>query len=451
MNAPLQQIEKALRKGKLIIGIFGLGWMGLPTACLFVEEGARVIGVDIDPGVVERINAGKSHISEAEIQPILSKHLGENLSVTTDVRKAAAQSDIIMIIVPTSIDDGKKPDYSNIRKVCKDVGVVINKGCIVIIESTVGPGITETVAGKIIETNSGLKAGTEFGLAYSPIRAMAGRVMKDVPKYPRIVGGIDQRSLNVASLVLRTITKAEVIKVRNLKTAETVKLFENIYRDVNIALATELALFCEKNELDFMEVRKAAITQPYCHLHIARVGVGGHCIPDNPYFIISEADSLCLNLRLLKYARKVNDKMPSHIVNLVVKGIKKCNKKLKKAKIAVLGITYRSDVKEVANSPPREIVNTLMSKGATVKVYDPFYSVTEMVEMGFNGAESIKGAVIDADCILVTAGHKQFKKMNIGNIARLVKKPACIVDGWRVFDEEEVIANDLTYYSVGLG
>ncbi|MCJ7645310.1 nucleotide sugar dehydrogenase, partial [bacterium] len=397
------------------------------------------------------IEKGQSHINEPGLQAILAKKIGERFTVTTNIRQAAAQSDVALIIVPTTVDRMKKPEYVAVERVCKDVGLAIRKGCLVIVESTVGPGITETVVGKILEQNSGLKAGTDFGLAYSPIRAMAGRVMTDMQIYPKIVGGVNSVSLDVAASVFAIIAKAGVIKVKDLKTAEAVKLFENVYRDVNIALATELALFCEKVGLDFMSVREAAVTQPYCHLHVPRVGVGGHCIPYNPYFLIAEAEAVEVDLRLIKYARKVNDFMPLHIVDMVIKGLKSCGKKVKHCKIAVLGISYRNDVKESVNAPPLEIIEVLSRKGAKVNVYDPFFSSVELDGMGLSASESLEGAIRDADCVLIATGHEQFKYLKVAEIARLVKKPACIVDGWRLFNAKEVKANNLEYYGVGFG
>ena len=451
MSMSPEEIKSAIRNGALTVSVIGLGWMGLPTAVLFVEAGAKVIGVDVDSRVVELIRTGRSHIDEPGVQQIITEHIGKRLSVTTNTREAASQSDVILIIVPTNIDNMHKPDYSPVEKSCKEIGLAMRRGCAVIVECTVGSGVTEGIVRKILEDKSGLKAGVDFGLAYSPIRAMAGSVVKNIQTYSKIVGGIDERSADVAAAVLVSIVKGEIIRVKDLKTAEAAKLFENTYRDVNIALASELALFCEKAGLDFVKVREAAITQPYCHLHLPRVGVGGHCIPFNPYFLVSEAESVGVDLRLVKYARRVNDNTPSHIVDLIAIGLRGCRKSLKRSKIAVLGISYSNDVKEARNSPALKIIEMLTKKGAKVKVYDPFYSAAEIEKMGFNATESFEKAVEGVDCVLIAAGHEQFKRLKMGDVARLVRKPACVVDGWRIFDAKEVETNDLAYYGVGFG
>lgn len=451
MSMSPKEIETAIRNAGLTVGVLGLGWMGLPTACLFAEAGARVIGVDVDSRIVEQVEKGQSPIDEPGLQPIIARHIGKRFTVTVDPRQAAAQSDIILIVVPTGISNMRRPNYSAVEKACKDIGLTMRRGCIIIVESTIGSGVTDTVVGKILESNSGLKAGVDFGLAYSPIRAMAGRVLKDLQTYPKIVGGIDERSLNVAVVALATISKGGMIKVGDLKTAETAKLFENVYRDVNIALASELASFCEEAGLDFLEVREAANTQPYCHLHIPRVGVGGHCIPFNPYFLTAEAEPLGVDLKLVKYARRVNDNTPLHIVDLVAKGLKDCKRSLKGSRVAVLGLSYRNDVKEVNNSPSLKIIEILTKRGVKVNVYDPFFSAAEIEQMGFHAAESLERAIGGVDCVLIAAGHEQFKQVKTADISRLARRPACIVDGWRIFNAKEARANNLVYYGVGLG
>jgi nucleotide sugar dehydrogenase len=446
-----KKIESAIQNADLTISVLGLGWMGLPTACLFSEVGAQVIGVDVDFRIVELLNAGHCHINEPGLQSILKKHIGQRLTFTTDVRWAAAQSDIIIIVVPTGVDDLSRPNYAAVEKACKEIGLTMKHGCMVILESTVGPGVTEIMVKNVLETRSGYKAGDDFGLAYSPIRAMAGRVLRDIQTYPKIVGGIDERSADVATTILSSITTGSIIRVSDMKTAEVVKLFENVYRDVNIALASELAVFCEKAGLDFLEIKKAATTQPYCHLHVPRIGVGGHCIPYNPYFLVAKAESIGVNLTLVKNARKINDWTPYRVVELIIKGLKDCNKRLKNSKIAVLGVSYRDNVKDTRNSPSLIIIETLTKKGAKVRVYDPFFSAEEIKQLGFYGTESVERAIIDVDCILIAVGHEQFKQFQIEALARLLKKPACIVDGWRIFKAEDAKINDLQYYGIGLG
>ena len=448
-----EKIPEAIRSGKLKIGVFGLGWMGLPAACLFLDAGATVIGADIDAHVVEQINSGKSPIHEPEVEQILSRGASPRLSATSDLREAAAQSDVILIIVPTSINAEKKPDYTALEKASREIGMKLKPGTLIIVESTVGPGVTESVVKPLIEKASGLKAGGDFLLAYSPIRAMAGQVMKDVRTYPRVVGGIDEDSSKAAAAVLGTVVNGGIIPVRDMRTAETVKLFENTYRDVNIALANELACLCEELGIDFSEVRQAANSQPYSHLHIPSAGVGGHCIPVNPYFLIAAARTVGVNLSLIRLGRRVNDRMPRHTVALVEKALQDCKRSVGRSSVAVLGLSFREDVREERYSPSKEVIQLLQKKGARVRVYDPYFTSKELKAMGYNAFDSLERTVAGVDCLLVAVSHLVFKSIRVQDLARMIHRPGCIVEAGlhHIFDPAEAGANNIVYYGIGYG
>ncbi|MEM3061514.1 MAG: nucleotide sugar dehydrogenase, partial [Candidatus Bathyarchaeia archaeon] len=260
------EIIANIANGNIVVSVIGLGWMGLPTACLFAEAGAKVIGVDSSQLIVDKINSGVAHLPEPGVPELLKKHIKlKSIKATVDTTEAASQSDVIIILVPTLIDSQKKPDYSNVQNACKKIGKGLEEDSLVMFESTCGPGITERIVKSTIEKYSGLKASESFGLAYSPIRAMSGRTLKDMQSYARILGALDNKSLEVAHAVLSTIVKGEIIKVSCIKTAEASKLFEVLYRDVNIALANEFAIACESFGIDYLEAMKAANSQPYSH------------------------------------------------------------------------------------------------------------------------------------------------------------------------------------------
>jgi UDP-N-acetyl-D-mannosaminuronic acid dehydrogenase len=326
------EIAVRIRDGALTIGVVGLGWMGLPTACLYAEAGARVIGVDMNPKVVERVSKGDPPLEEPGLAVMLKKSIkAEKLTATTSTEEAAANSDIIFIVVPTMIDRQKRADYSAVEDACTGIGKSIKNGSLVIFESTCGPGVTERVVKGTIEKYSGLVAGQSFGIAYSPIRAMGGRALQDLQSYGKIVGATDKKSLEAACAALSVIVKGELIRVRDIRTAELSKLFETIYRDVNIALANEFALLCEEIGVDYSEAMTAANSQPYSHLHSTGVGVGGHCLPVYPYLLATEAYALDTKLRLVIDARKINDFMPRHVAKLASDGLRICGKSLKRA------------------------------------------------------------------------------------------------------------------------
>ena len=451
MELSPKEVRTALKEGKLVVSVYGLGWMGLPIACLFAEAGAMVIGVDIDPRVIELIRRGESPVEEPNLKHMLKNFFNSRIKVTSDLREAASQSDVIVIVVPTNIDESRKPDYSALEKAAREIGLKMRKESLVIVESTVGPGVTEAVVKKSLEASSGFKAGLDFGLSYSPIRAMAGKGLRDIRSYPRVVGGIDRKSLDVASALLESIVSGGMVKVKDIRTAEAVKLFENVYRDVNIGLANGLAIFCEKVGIDFKEVKEAANTQPYCHLHEPGIGVGGHCIPVNPYFLVEVAERVGVELKLVKVARKINDDMPTHVLQLVTKALRNCKKTLKWSRIAVLGISYRANVKEAKHSPSREVIKRLLMKGAKVSVYDPYFTTVEMKEMGYSSTESLERTVEGVDCVFLAVSHDEFKRLKPENIIRFLRRPSCIVDGCRIFNPEEVRGKGVAYYGIGLG
>ena len=447
-----EEIYNAIKSGKLTVSVIGLGRMGLPLACLFADAGANVIGVDINRRIVDSINNGKCPLNGEGLEMLIGKFVKEGrLSATDNACDAASKSEVIIIIVPTLVNQENEPDYTAVEKACKDIGLGLNAGSLVIFESTVGPGVTEELVKPVLEAGSKLKAGADFGLAYSPLRGTAGRVLNDLQNYPRIVAGLNEQSLRVAKAVLSTIVKSRIICVSDIKTAEATKLFENVYRDVNIALVNELAIFCEKIGVDFKEIKNAANSQPYCHLHDPGIGVGGHCIPVNPYFLIEKAYDIDAKVDLVKLARKANDYMPKHTIKLIIKALKECRKSIRRAKIVIFGISYKSNVGEARNSPAQQVIELLKQKGIKTVIYDPYFAKEELEELGYVAATKPERAAEKADCILITVAHDDFKKINLRDLARVMKKPAAVIDGCRILSPSDVKEVGLLYYGIGYG
>jgi len=443
-------IDTLEKRGAYTVSVVGCGRIGLPQACLFAETGFKVIGVDSDQRVVGLMKRGRASFAGLELDALVKRHVKEGrLTATTDARKAALTSDVIIFAVPTPIDQKKKPNYSRLEKACKDVGMGLRSGSLVIFTSSTGPGVTETLVKETLENASGLKAGVDFGLAYSPIRAVMGRMLQDIATCARVVGAVSEQSLKAACLFLSTIIKGEIIKVRDIKTAETLKLFENVYRDVNIALANELAQFCEKAGIDFVEARKAANTQPHCHLLTPKI-VGGHVSRDS-YLLLDEADAVDVKLRMLMVARKINDEMLGHTVHLVRDALKSCGKTMRRAKISVFGVSCRPNIKEPRGSSVKKLVGMLSKKGALVKVYDPFFSQNELIEMGYPAEKTLTKTVEGADCLVITMRHDRFRRLNLRNIKFLVKKPAAIVDMGHVIVPQKAEKEGFVYRGVGRG
>ncbi len=445
-----KDLESFEKREKYAIAAVGCGRMGLPTACLFADAGFRVTCLDINPKIVKQINEGKSPFLEPGLDKLIRKNLKEGrLVATNDVKAAILNSDIIVITVDTPIDEKKRPNYLNLENACRSIGLYLKSGALLILESTVGPGITEYLVKETLETSSGLKAGKDFGLAFSPIRATAGRILYDITNYPRILAAIDRRSLIAARAILKTIVKGEIVEVSNIRTAETVKLFENIYRDVNLALANELAKFCERAGIDYIEVQAAANTQPYCHLLKPGI-ISGH-IPKDPYLLIYEAESLGVKLQLPILARKINDESIKRAFRLIKDAFKIMEKTLKRSKIAILGISYKPNVKEVKGSLIINLIKMLQERGIRVSVFDPFYSYKELKDMGLPAEKNLTATLKSADCLVIAVGHDRFKRLSIRKISVMMKKPAAIIDLAHIISPLRAEKEGFVYRGLGRG
>ncbi len=452
---PPLDIPKLIKEGRVTVAVYGLGKMGQPLAVIFASVGAKVIGVDIDDRVVSMINEGSTELlSEPGVRDGIERFVRERrLWATTDLVKAAQLADFIVVIVPVVVDEeSKEPDPSALLTVSEAIGKGLKKGSVVIIESTVPPGTTNEFVRPIIEKGSNLEAGRDFGLVYSPERTYSGRVIKDVTKrYPKILGGVNEQSTEVAGAFYSTFCERGVIKMSSAEAAEVTKVFEGIYRDVNIALANELACFCERIGVDFFEVKKAANSQPFCHLHDPGVGVGGHCIPVYPHFVIKIAESMGINVDVTKTARKVNEEAPLHVINLVEKGLAKIGKEIKGAKVVILGLSYRGGVKESRFSPTFDLVRELEKRGVLVTVNDVLWSAEEGKIFPFRFEPNIMKAVDGADCIIIATDHPEYKELDLEEIVNQAsKKLLVIVDGRQVFESKLVSKfKDVIYMAVG--
>ena len=452
MKIKPDMIPKKLASGNITVAVIGLGWMGLPLACLFAEAGAKVLGADKNQKLVDKINRGESPFEEPKLGQLIAKHSSSGkLKSLNNVERAASSSEVIIITVPTLVDNQKQADYTILESVCKELGKGLIPGALVILMSTVAPNVVEKIVKPTLEKHSGLITGEDFGLAYSPIRAMSGRALKDIQEYKKIVGGFDDPSLKAASAVLSTIVKAGIIKTSNLKTAEASKLFETIYRDLNIALANELALYCERAEIDYYEAMKAANTQPYSHLHHPGIGVGGHCLPLYPYMLQTDAQSVGLKLKLIKDARRINDEMPKHVARLAASGLRQVGRSLTRAKVTILGISYRANVKETRYSPTIELIEALKRRGSKVKVYDPKFIFAEIKTMGYESEATIETVLKDAECIILTVGHDEFKQLEPMKLASLAAKGCVVVDAAGILKPKEIEKTGMIYRGVGRG
>jgi len=439
-----RKIVNALRNGEITIVVYGLGKMGLPLAVVFAEKGATVIGVDIDENVVAMVNKGINPIKEENgLDELLAKSVRDNgLIATCDPIKAAKDADVTIIIVPTFLNRDSTPDLEPVKSVCRSISKGIEAGDVVILENTAPPGTTDTVVQPILE-ESGLKAGRDFGLAHCPERTYSGRAIKDImgDLNPKIVGAIDSETTQAVEALYSVVNKRGVICLDDAKTAEAVKVFEGIYRDVNIALANELAMVCQELGIDAVSVFNAANTDSCCHILMPGSGVGGHCIPVYPYFILNNVNREC---KLIATAREINDSMTAHMVELVTDGLKEIRKEVSDSEILVLGLSFRGDVKETRKSPAIPIIERLKVLKAKVYCYDPLFSKAEVEKFNVQYKSDFR----KLDCIVIVSDHKEFRGYDWDKIGSEMRNRV-IVDGRQIIDPAEVRGMGYIYRGVG--
>jgi nucleotide sugar dehydrogenase len=397
-----RDVKSAFRDGVITVAIYGLGKMGLPLAAVFADKGAKVVGVDVNEEVVRNVNLGQNHVQgEQGLDELIKTNISRGrIEATTDGVEAARRADVMIIIVPAFLDESKKADLRIVTSVAQNISKGLKKDDVVIIETTVPPGTTEDIIRPILE-ESGLKAGVDFGLAHCPERTSSGRAIVDIMgAYPKVVGGVDKKSTDAAVAIYSVINERGVIPVSNSRTAEMVKIAEGLHRDVNIALANELALISNESGVDVWEVIEVANTDPNCNLHEPGAGVGGHCIPVYPWLVINGNGST----RLIKTAREVNDSMSSYVVDKVSKELDKSGREIKGSNILVAGLVYRAGVKETYNSPARRVIRDLRALGANVFGYDPVLNEDEMKSL--LNIESPNGNKVDCTVFLHNRNYK---------------------------------------------
>ncbi|MDS0295243.1 nucleotide sugar dehydrogenase [Halogeometricum luteum] len=422
--SPVRQSE-ALTTGEVPVAVYGLGKMGLPIAASFAALTGNVTGVDIDPDVVERINDGVSPVrGEPGLADAVERTVADgSLSASTDAADAASEASVHVVIVPTVIREDGSPDLTALEQVVPAIGTGLDPGDVVLIESTVPPGTCSEVVRPTLEAESGLSLG-EFGLAFCPERTASGTALSDIRgTYPKVVGGADAESTRVASLVYGELTENAVVPVSDATTAECVKVFEGVYRDVNIALANEIARASGELGIDTLEAIDAANTLSVCDIHRPGPGVGGHCIPYYPRFLLSRAP----DARLVRTAREVNESMPAFTVEKLREQLREAGGEVADARVLVLGVTYRPGVEETRESPAYPIAAELDDAGATVFAADPM--LDEMPGLRATPASIDELTSLDLDAVVVVTPHEEFDRIEWSAFDDLV-----VVDGRDAYD-----------------
>lgn len=390
--------------------VVGLGYVGLPLAEAFSSH-LKTIGFDIVAEKVNRINGSN----------------GGKLLCSSDP-SSIKQADFILICVPTPITKHKEPDLSPVRSAAEVVGKNLKKGAIVVLESTVYPGVTEEIVVPILEKESGMKCGTDFKVGYSPERVNPGDEAHSLDKITKIVSGMDEESTRDLAELYRLIT--HVFVARDIKTAEAAKVIENIQRDINIALMNELSLIFYKMGLNTQDVLEAAGTKWNFHKYTPGL-VGGHCIPVDPYYLVYKARELGYHPQVILAGRAVNDYMPRHVAELAIKGLNDAGKVIKDSKVLIMGLTYKENVPDTRESPAREMVKALQEYKVDVYGYDPLLSKSEIEGFGVKALEGL--TEIKADCLILAVPHELLKTDGFEILVEVMKNCPVIVDVKGVF------------------
>ena len=413
------------------ICVVGLGYIGLPTACILASNGYNVLGIDIDEEIITKLNSGKIHIKEPELEEIfLDVFNSGKLKVSQNPEK----SDIFIISVPTPLNQKNKADLSYVISAVDKVKDYINKGNLIILESTSPPGTTRKVIGSMISKSTGLKVGEDYYLAFCPERVLPGKIIYELINNDRIIGGINKESAEKAKEIYSSFVKGRIL-LTDLETAEFTKLAENTYRDVNIAFSNELALICNDYNINVWDVIELANKHPRVNILSPGPGVGGHCIPIDPWFILNNVNR---ENTLIEKCRDINNSLP----DIISKKIMEIVKDKKDPKVTLFGASYKENIGDTRESPTKVIYKNLAREKVNMSVYDPLSA-----NFGYPLSSSLKDSLKGSDLLVLLVGHKIFKKVNLKHISTLMRTKN-IFDTRNFFEKEEAIRYGFKYYII---
>ncbi|MEM3050014.1 MAG: nucleotide sugar dehydrogenase [Thermoplasmata archaeon] len=424
------------------IAVVGLGYVGIPLSAALADRGFDVAGIDASNERAEAVSAGRLPLKgdEPGLAELLARAVRKGRLRATTSYEACADRTAVFVCVDTPIDSERRPDNSNLVAALKGIGKNMRKGTLVVVESTIAPGTMMGVVSPTLAEASGLEPGRGFKLAHCPERVMPGRLLHNLRSYDRVLGGLDKESIRRAAAIYSKITKGK-LHPTDLTTAEIVKTAENAYRDVQIAFANEVALISEKLGADAFEVRRLVNTCPFRDMHMPGAGVGGHCLPKDPWLLVHGGRES--RPVLIPTARAVNDSMPYHMLDLAHDALKAAGRALEDSVVAVMGASFLQDAGDARNSPTVPLVESL--KGAKeVRVHDPY--VEEIA--GLRTVRDIRKALEGADIAVFMVSHRQYLKLTPGALKRLMRTPI-VVDGRNIFPTEKMIRAGILYSGVG--
>ncbi len=445
-------IQELLNKKLLKIGVIGIGRIGMPTALCFADSGFQTIGIDINEKLVEMVNSGEYPLKdEPEFDKLFDKATSEKkFTAITDISKAIPSCDIILLSLPTPMDDSNIPDYNALLTVGKSLGKLLSNGQIVVVESTVEPGFIENDLLSIIEASSenNLKCGQDFHLAVCPETANPGEIMNDFKKLPRLVGALNQKITSIVSQIYTHVFGVELVPMPNCKTANAVKLTTNVFRDVNIAFVNELSILFEKLGIDTHTVINAAKRKYNFQPHYPGPGVGGPCLPVNSYQFLNSSSKVNFPLKLVNIAREINENMPNHVIDNLIHLLQTQNKSVNSSNVVILGISYKPNVRDVQIAPSENIINLLKQKNSKIKIFDPFFLSTEIFSIMTE--KTIDDALDNADAVILVTAHDSLRKLNLELFSKKMNTPI-LLDCTGTVNSEDAKKHGLIFKGIGRG
>ncbi len=403
----MSKLKQKLLEKTAILGVVGLGYVGLPLAVEKAKAGYKTIGFDIQESKVSMVNIGKNYIGDVVNEDLMAIVQSGYLSATTDFAEVAL-ADCVCICVPTPLDAYQQPDISYVKASAESIVPYMHKDMLIVLESTTYPGTTEELLKPILES-SGLKCGVDFYLAFSPERVDPGNLIYKTKNTPKVVGGITDQCTELAATMYESILEAPIHRVSSPAVAEMEKILENIYRNVNIGLVNELAMLCNKMGINFWEVIDAAKSKPYgFQAFYPGPGLGGHCIPLDPYYLSWKAREFGFHTSMIEASMMVNDRMPEYCVERASRILNRYKKAMNGARVLVLGVAYKQDISDYRVSPAIRVIEELEKEGVEVVYYDPF--VPEYRQHGniiIGEIELTAELIENADMVMITTAHSK--------------------------------------------
>lgn len=414
----MQELEKGISDRSCRIGIIGLGYVGLPLAIAFAQAGFRVTGFDIQQKRADQVNRGVSYIGDVKSEA-LAGVVNKGLLQATTEQSRLKEMNAVCICVPTPLTKTKEPDLSYVKSECEELLKYLQRGQLIVLESTTYPGTTREVMLPILE-RSGLRGGLDFYLAYSPERVDPGNKKHNIKNTPKIVGGLNPQSTRLAECLYKQVAE-RVIPVSSPEVAEMAKVFENVFRNVNIALVNELSQLCEKMGISVWEVIDSASTKPFGYMTFyPGPGIGGHCIPLDPHYLANKAREYDFHTRFIELAAEINENMPYHVVSGLMEALNNRGKSLKGAKVLVLGAAYKKDIEDMRESPSLKLIQLLQQKGAEVSYNDPYISKIQLSDGVLSSVDLSKDFLSSRDCVLLATDHSAYDLEEIASTSKLL-------------------------------